>query len=379
MLESAVSDRLRTNRVCVEMSGGLDSTAVAATAKQLLIRQGHAFDLSAYTVVYDRLVRDEERMYAGMAAKKLEIPIAYFPGDEYHLYQHHDSSGMRFPEPMHEPDGAISFDAFKSQSSRCRVMLTGWDGDALLSESPKPYFRQLLKQGRIMRLLTGSLHYAISERRLVPLGFMTRVQGAFGGERPVSEPFYPAWLNEGFEARLALRARWEQVNAVADVTHPLRPYAFRSFAFISRSSNFFDGYDAGVTGLPLECRHPLLDLRLLDFCLTLPPFPWCVKKNVLRTAMHGVLPEAVRLRPKTPMDGWPGAKMLGATQARWIDSFDATPVLDEYVVRGRIPKTWGSDQPETAWNNLRPLSLNVWLRNLEMDVQESKGEISEYA
>ena len=130
-------------------------------------------------------------------------------------------------------------------------------------------------------------------------------------------------------------------------------------------SNFFDCYDPGVTRLALECRHPLLDLRLVDYCLTLPPLPWCVKKRILRDAMRGLLPEPVRLRRKTPLAGWPGAKMLRAADAQWIDGFVPARRLDTYVDREKLPKTWGGDYPLEAWTNLRPLSLNFWLQNLQ--------------
>ena len=364
LLEIAVADRLRASKVVVEMSGGLDSTAIAVTAKNLLARQSAPFELQAQTVVYDRLIPDEERRFAGMAAQMLGIPIHYCVADDYRLYELYERSGAHFPEPLHEPDGAVSCDALRAQAARCRVMLTGWDGDALLSESPKPYFRKLLKEGRVGRLLAGVVRYAISERRLLPLGFrawLTRARPA----RDQNAPSYPAWLNPALEERLGLRARWEQVHAAVPASHPVRPYGHRIFAYLMQWSDFFDGYDSGVTRLALECRHPLLDLRLVDYCLTLPPLPWCVKKRILRDAMRGLLPEPVRLRPKTPLAGWPGSKMLRAAGAQWIDGFVPAPGLDAYVDREKIPKTWGGDYPLQAWANLRPLSLNFWLRNLQ--------------
>jgi hypothetical protein len=80
--------------------------------------------------------------------------------------------------------------------------------------------------------------------------------------------------------------------------------------------------------------------------------------------MRGLLPEAVRLRPKTPLAGWPGAMMLGAAESQWLDGYEAAPGLGDYVVRERVPKTWGGDDPSTAWRNLRPLTLSFWLKNL---------------
>lgn len=378
LLDAAVSDRLRNGKIGVEMSGGLDSTAVAATARKLQVRQSDSLELTAFTLVYDRLFPDEERRYAEMAAHMLGIPIHCHVADDYRLYQQYRSPGMHFPEPVHDPDGAAGIDAMRAQSARGRVLLTGWDGDALLSESPKPYFRHLLKQGPMVRLLAGVAGYAISERKLLPQKVRNWLaNGRTGSIQEASD--YPEWLNPSLEDRYALRARWAQVNAAMPAIHPVRPYAHRSFGYMTQESNFFDTYDPGVTGLPLEYRHPLLDLRLLEYCLTLPPQPWCVKKRILREAMRGLLPEPVRLRPKTPLAGWPGAYMLRADEARWVDDFTPTPGLDAYINRAKIPRICGVGDTMDAWPKLRPLSLNFWLRQLQSPVQRSKGNLHEYA
>jgi asparagine synthase (glutamine-hydrolysing) len=71
----AVGDRLRQERVAILMSGGLDSTSIAATALELKSRQSIPLDLQAFCVVYDRLIPDTERYYSGIAAEALGIPI----------------------------------------------------------------------------------------------------------------------------------------------------------------------------------------------------------------------------------------------------------------------------------------------------------------
>jgi len=371
LLDAAVADRLRSSRIGVEMSGGLDSTAVAATASNLLARHAVPFELSASTLVYDRVIPDEERRYAQMTAQMLGMPIHCYAADDYRLFEQYDHQGVPFPEPVHEPDGAAWCESIKTQVARCRVVLTGWDGDALLSESPKPYFRYLLKQCRLLRLLGGMAGFAISERRSLPLRFQSWLAGnKAGGEQ--QSPFYPAWLNPALEERLELKTRWQQVKTAEPVSHPVRPYAHRSFGYLTQWSNFFDGYDPGVTGLPLEHRHPLLDLRLLDYCLTLPPQPWCVKKRILREAMRRMLPEPVRLRPKTPLGIWPGLHKLGALEASWMDDFIPEPGLDAYVKRARIPGVLGTGDTTNAWENLRPLSLNFWLQKIQSPQRQKK-------
>jgi asparagine synthase (glutamine-hydrolysing) len=87
ILRTAVDDRLRTNRVAVEMSGGLDSTSIAATAKEMLARRRGQFDLQAFTFVYDRLIPDRERQVSGLPAEALGIAINNLAADDYPLFE----------------------------------------------------------------------------------------------------------------------------------------------------------------------------------------------------------------------------------------------------------------------------------------------------
>src|SRR5438552_18427969 len=90
VLEQSVSDRLRTSQVSVFMSGGLDSPAVAATAKALLSKDLPSFSIRAYTAVYDRLLPDQERRYSRLAAEALGIPHRYLVTDDYRRYESWD-------------------------------------------------------------------------------------------------------------------------------------------------------------------------------------------------------------------------------------------------------------------------------------------------
>ncbi|HET8564164.1 MAG TPA: asparagine synthase-related protein, partial [Candidatus Binatia bacterium] len=101
LLSKAVGDRLRTDRVAVWMSGGLDSTTLAATACEP--RDKRSVDIRAYCMVYDRLVPDGERYYSGLVAKSLGIPIQYLVADNYTLFDRWDDPELHRPEPVEEP------------------------------------------------------------------------------------------------------------------------------------------------------------------------------------------------------------------------------------------------------------------------------------
>lgn len=355
VLQRAVNDRLRAARVAVQMSGGLDSTAIAALARHALVARQRPFDLQAHTIVYDSLVPDEERRYSTLAAEALGIPVHHHAGDAHGLYERFDQYQARFAEPFHAPDVIVAFDTLRAASAHARVLLTGYDGDALLDESPKPYFRWLLGRGRWPSLAAGAARYAFTQRRFWP-----RAQAA-----SAPAPEFPTWLSEDLVARLGLRERWREYHARAPDPHPIRPFAHASLAEIARTPALMDQYEGGVTGLALECRHPFLDLRVVSFCLALPPEPWCVRKAALREAMRGALPEAIRLRPKTAFAGWPGARLLDRPESRALETFDSAPQLDRYVERRSIPGVCGTGRPRDAWRDLRPLTLNHWLLRLQ--------------
>ncbi|MEP7070643.1 MAG: asparagine synthase-related protein, partial [Usitatibacter sp.] len=204
--------------------------------------------------------------------------------------------------------------------------------------------------------------YAISERRVVPLAWRRNAGRRAAADAEASQ--FPAWIHPELERKLRLRERWHDAQAGEVQSDPIRPHARRIFRYLARQSNFFERYDAGVTRMPLEYRHPLLDLRLVEYCLSLPPQPWCVKKWILRAAMRDLLPDKIRLRPKTALAGYSGMKMLERPEAQWIDRFEATPGLRTYVERQSIPKIGASMDPDRTWRDLRPLTLNFWLQNL---------------
>ena len=88
--------------------------------------------------------------------------------------------------------------------------------------------------------------------------------------------------------------------------------------------------------------------------------------------MHGVLPDAVLRRPKTPLAARPEMQVLRHPESRWVDSFVAAQGLARYVDRAKVPPVWvegqtGEASEERRWRDLRPLSLSVWLRNLEAE------------
>jgi asparagine synthase (glutamine-hydrolysing) len=351
LLDTAVADRLRTERAGISLSGGLDSSAVAATAAN-----SKPIELNACCVVYDSAFPDDERKYATLVAEALDIPLEFLDAQE--INQQEKPIGIA-PEPFDvDPIYIVSNELMRRLSARARVALTGWDGDTLLNETPKHSFASSLKTGNAGRLLSDLLRYTYTQRSPPPIGIRTQWRRWRNPDWNRS-PF-PVWLNEDFSKRLDLVERWRQVNAERPLAHPVRPRAFRILD--SPSWDFlFSRYDAGSTLLPLDVRHPLIDVRMVDYLLAIPVIPWLLDKAILRKAMTGVLPDAILRRPKSPLAGDPGLHLRHTKRFQNIDGFQPVAALSSFVERKSIPKVTEEVDSNLLWINVRPFSLNEWL------------------
>ena len=357
LLTEAVGDRLRCRRAAVLMSGGLDSTSVAAIAAGAPAPQ-KPVEVRAHTVVSERLLPDPERRYAALAAAALGIPIEYRRLEDYAVYERWDRPEMRRPEPEADPLTAVQIDLLRDASAHSRVVLTGYGGDPAF-RVPITYATSLLRRGRWGRLARETAQYARLCGRLPRISVARRVRHWLD-RRNSGREAAPAWLDPGLVARLDLPARVAAAAAAPVPEHPTRPLAYAMLTS-PEWPTLLERYDAGVTGVPVDVRHPFFDVRLIRFLLSIPPLPWCYDKTIVRLAMRGRLPDAIRTRPKAVAAGDAVVALLGRPAARWVDGFSPRPELGLYVRRERVPLVHGRHDPAEVWTNLRPLCLNYWL------------------
>lgn len=299
LLGRAVSDRLRTDRVGIFMSGGLDSPGLAATAVDLLKGPDA---VQGFTFVYDWLIPDSERHFAGLAARHLGIPIQFFSLDEQTGWA---PLGARVtPEPVHDLPTETRLRYYQAMAAHSRVAFYGEGPDNALHYQWKPHLVWLARQKRWGRLVQDIGKHLRHHKRVpllptIPRMFRDRRKRAQWGE-----PVFPAWLDPAFVERLGLRDRWLTSPATASSLHPVRPAAYSSF-LISLWQTVFEQLQPSYMGAALEVRHPYVDLRLLGFLLRIPALPWCRNKHLLRVAFSGVLPGLLLNRPKTPLQKRP--------------------------------------------------------------------------
>jgi asparagine synthase (glutamine-hydrolysing) len=373
LLRTAVGDRLRTNRVGVLMSGGLDSTTLAASAHYVLSRRSGDSGVCAFTTAYQGY--EQEGEYAGLVAKSLGIPIRFQGWNSDRIDPDWYSGTFHTPEPVPYPTSlAAGMTDFHETASYSRVALYGEGPDNALSYEWRSYIGYLLRHKRWRRLLYDLGTHAVLHRRVPLLSSLPRLIWQWQVERDSdAAPFFPDWFNPEFEKSLQLRTRWEQFRLDPHFAHPIRPRGYASFDQPLWQA-MLESFDVAQTGSPLEVRHPFLDLRILRFLLAIPALPWCRSKYVMRRTMRGVLPELVLRREKAPLvrDAWQERVM-----ERGLPSLDPTCTLDRYIDTKRLMRTQVR-APASFWIDFRTRSLNYWLRNNESSQKQPQQEESKW-
>lgn len=361
VLRAAVRDRLPADSVGVFLSGGLDSSSVAAISKALADENFTGCVQRAFTVDYRPLFDDEEGRYASRAASHIGIPLETLSAGACAPYARWGSSELRQPEPCHEPFLALQIEQYRQAAAHARVVFSGDGGDSVLDGQAWPDLVFRLRRMQPLTLLRAFGGYLLSHGRMPPLrgGFRARLRRWLGrGDAMLS---YPLWLSPDFEQEFHLRDRWRELQLEPPDEHPLHPQAYRGLSS-SYWPSVLEGEDAGWTGVPVELRTPFLDWRVLQFLLRVPPVPWCMQKELLRRSMRGLLPNEIQLRPKTPLQGDPLVLHVQRGDWRPLPLPAAVPAISTFVNWTKLQRTLTVLAQDHLWLNLQPVSLNYWLK-----------------
>lgn len=360
-LSRAVADRLGVGPVSVLMSGGLDSTSVAALAHRR--RPG---SVAAFTATATTLWADHEGDFARQVGAFCGFPVHLCPADDSLLFGGwHDRAP---PLPVADPLWARFVDHCGAIVARGRVALTGHGGDSGLRPSgasslsalpPRWWWSTLQELARWTR----------RHHRPPPLGLRSILTGRDGGWSP---PF-PTWIEPEAMQRLRLHERWQAVHGPearsAGVGTGGRLRSLRDEARRDLTSpiwpNVFWRHDAEALSLPLDVRHPWFDLRVVRYLAGVPSFPWCLDKEILRRAMVGILAEPVRRRAKSGATRSPVSSLiLRETEECWRRHLEVAEVLEGLVVLEDLRRVVEARERllehEMPWIT-RPLCLGYWL------------------
>jgi len=361
LLERAVADRVPEGKVALYLSGGLDSASVCAMAARVAPDRVRSGELKAFTVSWRPLLDDPEPEYASRTARHLGLEQAIL--EEENISPDDETQAALTPEPTAELFFDRALRLYRAISSHSGVVLAGDGGDNVLEGQAWPYLKYLWQRGDWKEMAQRISAYTGSHGQFPALrgGFRTRLSAWF--RRPRSPLESPAWLNPEFSRRVQKESR-EQTQPSPLPAHPVHPQAYLGL-HSGYWGSVLEEQDEAWTQAPLESRAPFLDLRLLQFLFRLPPLPWCMRKELTRQAMRGLLPVEIVERKKTPLVSDP--LLVCQQKGGWRPQLPKNPPksIEEFVEWRSWLATLENSKGLLSWETLYALALAYWLKAIE--------------
>ena len=363
---AAVSRSIGTDRpISTQLSGGLDSTSVAAAATLIT---GQPPD--AYSLVYPSLPTAldgemlDETPFVDAAVSDIGCRSVRF--DPLGADGLRRSDFLRVLTAHGDvPDApvtdALNYALFtRAVADGHRVMLTGLGGDYWLTGSTSR-LPALIRRGRWIDAWrfhqdarrVDTIEATAAQFRAHLLARLTPEWAKSAYRRIWSPRVWPPWLPDEFTGRVHLGARMRalsrRVPQVADdVLQDSVMMLTLGGPLLARESLFRAATDAGAAaGADFDVRHPMLDREFVEFVMTLPDdlrMRGAESRYILRRALTSLLPPVIRdRRSKGDATALVGAAISQVLAGRAsIDGLAAA--------RGWI-------DPVRLWPRLRPLSL----------------------
>ncbi|MDQ8165370.1 MAG: asparagine synthase-related protein, partial [Gemmatimonadota bacterium] len=297
------------------------------------------------------IVPNDDVRLARLVASRLGMPHDV-SADIPQALEHLTDSTFHPPEPLDEPEYAAWRRLMARVAKHERAMIFGEDGDALFAP---PSLLRTLRRWPAGAVLGRFMRQWLSSGRRPHLGVNWRARLA-AVRAPRWKPV--PWLRDAFTEVAAA------VREPDHGTHPYRPEVQR-FLLGTIWQSVHEVFSPAYSGADVEMRWPLLDLRVLEFALAIPPIPWCQHKELTRRAFRDELPVEVLGRPKTTLGGYGTAKVKQwrhATAARTPPFMDRTL---EYIDTSRVTAALADGAPDDIFAAWRVLALDSWLRELE--------------
>ncbi|MBL8377374.1 MAG: asparagine synthase (glutamine-hydrolyzing) [Burkholderiales bacterium] len=319
LLEDAVRLRLRSDvPVGSCLSGGLDSSAIVCLAHRLLANEGARARQLTFTAYSDD-ARLDERPYASAVVAQTGATANYVkpePGDlletlhrlAWHMDEPYGSTSMYAQWRVFEAAGA----------SGIKVMLDGQGADEALAGYPVFWgslIAGLLREGRFVSVMreigalnrsrasSGWLALAQALQLFLPESLRRRVREMRDGGT-----YAPDWLDH---RRLGAKI-CDPFAAVAGSYRTSMTALSLAQVTTLNLPMLLHWEDRNSMAHSVEARVPYLDYRLVEFATGLPDAfklgdAWT--KRVLRDALNGLLPSAIRERRdkigfETPEVAW---------------------------------------------------------------------------
>lgn len=320
----AVNCRLRSNfAVGSTLSGGLDSSSIVCVARELLSQQQRP-RLKTFSAIFERAIKSDESTFIQSVVEQGNIEPYYVRADRYGPL----TDWQKMLWHLDKPFGVnlyLHWNLYKeAQKQETRIFLDGFFGDDAvfhgweyltdlattfrwwkLSREIKAVSQvQGFKYGKNFRKYIKNYSIPVARRYIRDRFLPTPLLQAWRKTRTLETPqLLPKAImsqelieRTDFQNRLTEELDREQQNIETILTAKQSHY----YGLLSRGITIgLEEDDAAAGAFGLEPRFPFTDIRLTDFCLSVPveqKLHQGLTRSIVRQALVGYLPEKVRLR-----------------------------------------------------------------------------------
>ena len=373
----AVECRLRSNTtVAIEVSGGFDSTSVAAAAVDLVGGRR----LRASGMVFPGM-RCDETEYIDAASEHLGLHIRKIDATAAAPFDFHATVGVSLDVPPLPDTQYASRMNQAAAADGCRVVLTGLGGDQVLQGNPGAVPGILVRAGH--PILAFSFVRSSGLSRLASARKLGRLIGRHAVR---SQP--NGWLARSLAASRGIRAKDsdEQATysaaALLAVGRPVAPPRAgftgiwaetreeRAAQYLGSAAWFVELWDRTTAAVPIESRHPFTDIRLVEYVLSLSEqvvAHGMDHRGLHRKVMGHSLPTAVLRRTSKAefSEPWHRAALVVAELLETQGAFDrpdVCAVIDVQAVRAATTRIEEDlSLCENTWPWWGAVSVAAWL------------------
>jgi asparagine synthase (glutamine-hydrolysing) len=376
-MELAVTSRLRgtRGRVGAHLSGGLDSSAVAATAAGLLVPEGGR--VTAFTAVPSEghsggpgnSIADEGPLAASVAALHANIEHVLVRTSGRSPLTALDRNFYLYERPLLNLCNAVWSDAIldSARERRLQVLLTGALGNMSFSYDGMQLLPQLLRRGRLLRL-AGEIRQLLANGARIgtvasqtigpylPRPMWSAINRLRGKAMQISDysAINPA-AAESFdvESRAASRG--------LDLSYRPRADSFDTRLWVLRRVDGGNYHKGMLGGWGIDVRDPTADRRLVEHCLSVPDDQYLsagIPRALARQAFADRVPQSVLRERRKGYQGADWYEGLGGARAELGDEVDRLadiPVTAEALDTERMAKLV-EDWPSQGWNSDRNIA-----------------------
>jgi asparagine synthase (glutamine-hydrolysing) len=315
-LTEAVRCRMRSAFPIGSMlSGGLDSSSIACTARTLLGETQHK-TLHTFSTSFDNLPEEhrkliDERFYVEKVLEQGDFTPHFIEGDRLNPLGSAEQMFWHIDEPFFAPNLYYNWAWYdRAKSNQVRIVMDGIDGDSTVSHG-QPYLIELLDTGRFKQFAREIRAYARITNYPIPLlawdwGFKGKIpRWLYSGWAMLQEAQSPLWKQSGLQPRFAQKLKLSTYaqKLLREQYHLPEMTTARHAHCYSLQSGLLqyalELADRSAAAFDVELRYPFCDRRFMQFCVSLPPeqkFQQGITRLIARRGTQGILPDEIRQR-----------------------------------------------------------------------------------